>query len=404
MNSKSSKGHSTQSRSRGRPDFEPPETLDPRSPPSVASRQARSTVLSDSSNFTSSNPRATSISQTSTTTDNAPVSSLSNLPPISTVPYLPTPITFHDPLAHGPTFSIDSQVVMVFNGEYITFDFATMEDDPSLIIELLQLTNSERASWLTVACAYRRKGLPNSAIHVLNALLEVLKKCTVSEDSLHPVFLLLSGCETELAREAKRQGKSQDASSHYGRAQKYLYKVYGDPAIASSAKTSKPLESSAKKSVSSDVRKARDKCKILEREIHCLRNKSSQHTQALAEMRSTKRKLLDDLNDERSQRRRIERELKDAEEERDMAKRMETHALDQVKREVESRRRAEDRADTEKRRRQDVENEMANKNPQVLLESIAALCHEVAAGNKEAWGAVIAAANLTSGFEGSTRT
>ncbi|KAH8832429.1 hypothetical protein DL96DRAFT_1767444 [Flagelloscypha sp. PMI_526] len=157
------------------------------------------------------------------------------------------------------------------------------------------------------------------------------------------------------------------ASSHYSRAQLYLYKVYGDPNVPSAAGISKAPASSSKKPVASDVRKARDKCKILEREIHCLYNNSSQHTQVLAEMRTTKRKLLDDLNDERSQHRRIERELKDVEEERDMAKRMETHALDQVKLEVESRRRAEDRADTEKRRRQNVENEIANKNLRVLL-------------------------------------
>lgn len=198
----------------------------------------------------------------------------------------------------------------------------------------------------------------------------------VPDHSLNSAFLLLSGCETDLARKAKRRGASVDATAHYGNAQKYLFKVYGDPALAAAAATQAKLAQSAAPKVStppSEPRSVHRQCKILEREVQCLRDRNVQQSQTLADIRASKRRLEDDVDTERSQRRKLERSLRDAEKEKETARRMENHALDQVKREVECRRRAEDRA-------KELEREAVKKDPKPFLEGLAQICQRAASG------------------------
>lgn len=57
-------------------------------------------------------------------------------------------------------------------GEYISYDLDSLEDNPGVIINLLQASASERDKWMTVACHYRRNGNLGSAIEVVTSMLD----------------------------------------------------------------------------------------------------------------------------------------------------------------------------------------------------------------------------------------
>lgn len=61
---------------------------------------------------------------------------------------------------------------MVLCGEAISYDLEKLESDPRVIIELLKVCSSERASWMIVGAHYRRTGNMKSAIIVMKAFLE----------------------------------------------------------------------------------------------------------------------------------------------------------------------------------------------------------------------------------------
>lgn len=79
----------------------------------------------------------------------------------------------------------------------------------------------------------------------------------------------------------------------------------------------------------------------LQNEIGALREKQNAVLEDLSLARAGKRRAEDEVKEERSIRRRLEKHLKSTEDALARSKRMEDAALDQVKREVEARRRAE---------------------------------------------------------------
>lgn len=96
--------------------------------------------------------------------------------------------------------------------------------------------------------------------------------------------------------------------------------------------------------------------RLLERELQSLRDRHTHNTTVIADMRASKRKLEDTVDVERDVRRRLQRELDEVVKERDNARRLETLALAQMKREVDSRRRAEDMAEEERALRKRAES------------------------------------------------
>lgn len=197
-----------------------------------------------------------------------------------------------------------------------------------------------------------------------------MNTCGVSDDDLKPAFLFLSGCETDLAKWARSNGERVQEDEHYKRSQMWLQKVYGNsdalnisptsrvevvplkltPSNPGNVFTLRPEPGSSIKSTSSDKGQTR----ILEREIQSLRDRRKQQSDLLVEVRVEKRKIEEDLMIEREFRRRVQRHLDEAEKQLHTAQRMEIYALDQVKREVDARRRAEELARAEKTLRLDL--------------------------------------------------
>lgn len=194
----------------------------------------------------------------------------------------------------------------------------------------------------------------------------------IPEGDLKPAFLFLSSCETDLARQAKTAQKiTVEAAEHYKNARKWLQKVYGpgEPPAASQAASvmernasSFPLQPSKATTQAIDrgdnvepgnklnqtSARAFAQQRILEREIQSLRDRQLEQSNLLSDTRAAKRKLEDDFDCERNLRYRLQRRLDDTRKELDMARKMEMYALDRVKREVETRRKAEDMAKGEK--------------------------------------------------------
>lgn len=176
---------------------------------------------------------------------------------------------------------------------------------------------------------------------------------------------MLAGCYSDLSKTA-----SPDvAKKHMARAQECLYKVYGAnaPSIAMSSipqirgrdgqrghavssgsgpaarsvshgKTDHPVNQ-PRASAADESR-----LRVLEREVQSLRDRHTNATANLATARAAKRQLEDDLTSERDTRRKVERELADALGELNGACRGEKYAIEQCRREVDSRRRTEERA------------------------------------------------------------
>jgi hypothetical protein len=148
---------------------------------------------------------------------------------------------------------------MFLCGERISYDIDALESDPATIIDLLRITSSEKGNWMHVACHYRRKGLPDASVAVIMAMLEGARfsfclLCFPFPPLLHvervdrtnpsrsatnqagvnlnPAYLMLSGCEADLARKTTDQAT---ASHHRDQALKWLRKVYGENVPASAS-------------------------------------------------------------------------------------------------------------------------------------------------------------------------
>lgn len=207
----------------------------------------------------------------------------------------------------------------------------------------------------------------------------------ITEGDLKPAFLMLSSCQHDLGKRARSPtgADTEVALVHFQQSQEWLQKVYGvdvppmapETAIAQpSAVTAfntgsnvrlcqpPPLHStpSAKTSLPPSTASINGRVRILEREVQALRDRNSDHQTLLLESKAQKRKLEDELVCEKSARRKVETKLDQLETELQLVQRMESFALEQVKREVESRRKVESREKGLKRRVEDMEREMGN--------------------------------------------
>ncbi|KAF8739278.1 hypothetical protein AX14_010252 [Amanita brunnescens Koide BX004] len=143
----------------------------------------------------------------------------------------PVRLTSHlydTPLAESPiitapaTFRMASKLELRVAGEQFIFDLSKLEDDPKSIIALLKVAYAERAHWMIVAAFYRRKGNACAAIKLMIELIQALNGQGVDPDKMKPVYLMLSGCEADLAKQAK-----ECSSIHYINSRAWLQKVYG---------------------------------------------------------------------------------------------------------------------------------------------------------------------------------
>jgi len=66
----------------------------------------------------------------------------------------------------------DTKIYLNLFGEVISCDVKTLDRDPAAIIELLRITQSERANYMIVGAFYRRSSLPLSAKAVIESMLE----------------------------------------------------------------------------------------------------------------------------------------------------------------------------------------------------------------------------------------
>ncbi|KAJ6625511.1 hypothetical protein B0H10DRAFT_2001650 [Mycena sp. CBHHK59/15] len=314
-----------------------------------------------------------------------PVSSASALAPSLTSPssdLVPAISSAASPPAVNPFPCMENRILTRLFGENVTLDLQSLAANPATVIELLKLTASERGNWILVGAYYRRTGNPHGAKEVVTAMLEVMEQFNIPRDDLKPAFLLLSGCEADLGKMARAKGADPgQVMEHYNNAQKWLQKVYGvdvplptdslnNPGIDSSRQNDPPkavTPSRAATSLRSRIDTSAPSAprpympvsphhRILEREVQSLRDRQAHQANILSEVRSSKRKLEECIEMERDVRRRLERELDDVIKERDKARRMENMVLDQMKREVDSRRRAEERADEERELRRRAES------------------------------------------------
>ncbi|KAJ7780536.1 hypothetical protein DFH07DRAFT_792626 [Mycena maculata] len=316
--------------------------------------------------------------------ENRPISSNAALPS----PKPPLHLSHSFPAASSaslanPFTCIENRVLMRLYGENISLDLSSLAGDPVTVIELLQVTASERANWLIVGAYYRRTGNPEGAKAVISAMLQALKQFNIPETDLKPAFLLLSGCEVDLGKIARFKGEPADKiSEHYSNAQKWLHKVYGDIAalpvseslseddpkttrMATTPKAPASIRSRIDTSAPPALRSypPSPNQRMMDREMQSLRDRYTHSVSVISDMRASKRKLENSFEKERDVRRRLERDLDEVLRERDEARRMEARAVDQMKRETESRRRAEDMMEEERQLRKRAENSIAMLQP-----------------------------------------
>ncbi|KAJ8077321.1 hypothetical protein PM082_001751 [Marasmius tenuissimus] len=239
---------------------------------------------------------------------------------------------------------------MSLSGVSFSYDLGAIKSDPHEVIELLKVASSERGNWIHVAAYYRRRANPRAAIAVITAMLEVMVQQKTPEAELKPAYLLLSGCETDLAKRARNENKN--STEHYRNAQTWLQKVYGtfdnNPRIGlgstgappnPKAASSSLVQSKSRPASSTNAQVSTTEAppppppppppapvhsyghdRILQREIQSLRDRLDYQRNLVADVRSSKRKLEEDLELERNYRRRLERHIDDLRRERDAAR------------------------------------------------------------------------------------
>ena len=181
-------------------------------------------------------------------------------------------------------------------------------------------------------------------------------------EELKPAFLLLSGCETDLAKLAKTKKEPESViQGHYAAAQGYLQKVFGRADCLQNAERNHNYVH--EKELSGPLSQPDAKMKLArgfppqpslnspEQENRPLCD--DQETE-LARLKTLKRKIEDDYFYERNMRRKYQRQLDDLEKECEFAHKMERYALEQIKREVATRRKAEEAVKMERKMRQEL--------------------------------------------------
>lgn len=237
---------------------------------------------------------------------------------------------------------------MYFHGEVITYDLKALDPDTRPIIELLKITDSEHGSWMTVGAYYRRSGNTRAAMSVIQTMIQgnsvydrdmlpshqhetapiAMTEHGISEDDLKPAFLFLSGCETDLARQARAAESIPEVAEHCTNTRMWLQKVYGsgtDPtasrAVVKSAASSLSRQPKATEQAidrGADIDKLNpttvgslSQHRIFECEIQTSQEQQHEQSNLLSEIRVAKRKLEDDIDYGRNLRYHIQRRLDD---------------------------------------------------------------------------------------------
>jgi hypothetical protein len=176
----------------------------------------------------------------------------------------------------------------------------------------------------------------------------------VPDSDLKPACLLLASCEVDLGKAGPA------ASEHYNNSAKWLRKVYG--AFTPAKPATFPNFLSVSNGLSNLPPKPRVTPCAANFPSEPLTNATPLRLSVAVEQRSlssspdpSPKRKLDELAFERETRRKLERQLAAVTKERDHARKMESFAQEQVKREVETRKRAEDRAHRERELRLEVE-------------------------------------------------
>jgi hypothetical protein len=263
----------------------------------------------------------------------------------------------------------------------------------------------------------------------------------VLEDDLNPAFLMLSGCETDLWKRTMGQ-QPGESLEHYNRSQRWLQKVYGtqrplpqptavpevqvsddshsgpDAEVNPKATNTVPVRAEVEASTPDDRQSntasvpntteyptetsltlmpapthtpatassiSASRLPMLECEVKSLRKRQESQAVTIDNMQSLKRKVEADYSSERSLRRKLERHLDDLNKELNLARRSETHALEQLKREVETRRRAEENLSIERDRRREVEKLSEQRMVKPLYEDLAHMFQRAAQGDELAF-------------------
>ncbi|KAJ3733458.1 hypothetical protein DFJ43DRAFT_1067236 [Lentinula guzmanii] len=229
---------------------------------------------------------------------------------------LVSPLTYTDPAKAAnsltvPCLPLTTHIRLCLCGELFSYDLNSLQSDPREIIKLLKCTGSERGNWMVVGAFYRRQGNPHAAIAVIQSMLEVMAHHGISDNELKPAFLLLSGCESDLSKFTRSEGRI--TNHHQQKAQTWLQKVYGGMKDQSDNIDMNHPE--VKSTASSSSRSDSDE--YLRREIQSLRDRLNHQVGLSAGVRFAKRKLEESYNLERATRRRLEREIRCLKAERD---------------------------------------------------------------------------------------
>ncbi|KAF9470008.1 hypothetical protein BDZ94DRAFT_1231550 [Collybia nuda] len=266
------------------------------------------------------------------------------------------------PLLHSDQLSLH------FCGEDIVYDLRSLERDPRFLIELLKMTSSGHGSWIIVAIYYRRAGNSEAAVSIMESMIEAMRVYGATDGQLKPAYLLLSGCENDLAKRARSYGERNHEAEHQKHSNMWLRKVYGDHNVINAFPVTRrseigqcpPPKSLSRSKISTFQNNPtptafnKSLLETLGLEVRSLRSQSKRQSDLLLDIRFEKRKLEEDLLTERQFRRKIQRHLDEADKELHIARRTETYALEQVKNEIDARRRAEESARTEKSLRLDL--------------------------------------------------
>ena len=207
----------------------------------------------------------------------------------------------------------------------------------------------------------------------------------MESSQLKPAVLMLSSCHLEVARQLRSQtGTDTEQSRHHlNQACDGFRRVYGafelpaDPrqrqraSSSSSSHARGPTPTAPARAAGPSTAPVGTggallpssprfgQAKLLERELQTLRERQQTQIEALARAGAAKRKLEDELAREQQRRRRAEDALAGAERDAADVRRAESRAREQVRAEGEGRRRAEDRADELRERVAELELRIA---------------------------------------------
>ncbi|KAJ8456887.1 hypothetical protein ONZ45_g18540 [Pleurotus djamor] len=299
-------------------------------------------------------------------------------------------------------FSLDAQISVAFHGETFCYDLNIVQNDHQPIIELLKLSSGDPGTWMTAAAYYRRNGNPKNSMAVLTAMIDSMKQLNIQEEHLRPVYLMLSGCETDLAKSAKTQAVVDQVivAQHYEQSKTWLQKVYGIdiPGQSTNANPKYPVPNSQPsqpapqnntnlpspsqtqtpthipKSLPLRLRLDPENIPPLIIEDTCPLDARGPNNGPLLAVQRAKRRLEEDCIHEREQRRRLERELKAVTRERDVALRTGDRMRLIIKDEYDGRKKAEAALKKETEKRLAIPS----------IETLAQILHRAAQAGEEA--------------------